>query len=70
MFAPAKTPAPIIALLDKEILRVLNDPAIKERLFNTGTGVGDSSPEQLTATIKSEVARWGKVIKDAGIRYE
>jgi tripartite-type tricarboxylate transporter receptor subunit TctC len=70
MFAPAKTPAPIIALLNKEIVRVLNEPAIKERFFSSGTEVVASSPEQLAATRKSEMARWGKVIKDAGIRDE
>ncbi|OGA42315.1 MAG: hypothetical protein A3G24_11530 [Betaproteobacteria bacterium RIFCSPLOWO2_12_FULL_62_13] len=68
MFAPAQTPATIINRLNQEIVRVLNEANLKERLFNVGLeGVG-SSPEQLTAAIKSDMAKWGKVIKDAGIR--
>jgi tripartite-type tricarboxylate transporter receptor subunit TctC len=41
-----------------------------ERLFNTGTESVASSPDQLAATIKSEMVKWGKVIRDAGIREE
>ena len=40
---------------------------VKERLFNAGAEVVASSPEEFAATIKSEMTKWGKVIKDAGI---
>ena len=67
-FAPAKTPAPIISRLNQEILLLLNKPDVKEKFLNSGVETVGSTPEQFAATIKSEVARLGKVIKDAGIR--
>ena len=41
---------------------------VKDKFFNAGQATVGGSPEQLAATIKSEVARWGKVIKEAGIK--
>jgi tripartite-type tricarboxylate transporter receptor subunit TctC len=70
VFAPAKTPAAIINRLNREIVRALNQGDVKERLFNTGVEVVASTPAQLAATMKSEMAKYGKVIKDAGIRVE
>ena len=67
-FAPARTPAPIINRLNQEILLLLNRAEVKEKFLNAGVETVGSSPEQFAATIKSEVARLGKVIKDAGIR--
>ena len=65
---PAKTPATIINRLNQEIVRALNQADVKERLFNSGVAVVGSSPEELGKFIKSEIAKWGKVIKDANIR--
>ena len=70
MFAPAATPAPIISRLNQESTRVLSSADVKEKLFNTGIESVASTPEQFTATLKSEMARMGKVIRDAGIRVE
>jgi tripartite-type tricarboxylate transporter receptor subunit TctC len=67
MFAPAKTPAAIIHLLNQEIVRALNRADVKELFLNSGAEVVGSSPEEFAATIKSDMARLGKVIKDAGI---
>jgi tripartite-type tricarboxylate transporter receptor subunit TctC len=64
---PTKTPATIISRLNQEIVRALNQSDVKERLFNSGVVVVGSSPEELGKFIKSEVAKWGKVIKDADI---
>jgi len=69
-FAPAATPPTIVARLNEEIVRFLTRVDVKEKLFNTGMDTIGSSPEQLAATLKSEVARIGKVSKDAGIRME
>ena len=68
MFAPQKTPAAIISRLNQEIVRVLNQADMKEKLSGSGVEIVGSSPEQLGAMVKSEVARMGKVIKDAGIK--
>jgi tripartite-type tricarboxylate transporter receptor subunit TctC len=70
VFAPAKTPAAIITRLNREIVRVLHEPGVKDRLFNTGVEVIGNTPAQLAAIMKSEMTRYGKVIKDAGIRIE
>ena len=67
VYAPAKTPAPIISRLNQEIVRLLNRTDIKEKLLNVGVEVFASLPEQLAAAIKSEIALWSKVIKDTGI---
>ena len=70
MFAPAKTPEPVIKRLNQEIVKVLNQPDVKEKLFNSGIETVGSSPEQLLATVKSEMVTLGKLIKDAGIRVD
>ena len=70
VYAPAKMPATIIRRLNQEIVRILKRPDVKEKLFNTGVEVVASTPEQFADAVKSEMARMGKVIKDAGIRVE
>ena len=70
VFAPAGTPPAIVNRLNKEIARVLNQPETKERFFSVGMEVEGSSPEALAATMKAEIVRLGKVIKDANIRDE
>jgi tripartite-type tricarboxylate transporter receptor subunit TctC len=67
LFAPAKTPDPIIRRLNNEIARYLQTAEAKDRLTGFGVEPVGSSPEELAATVKSEMARLGKVIKDAGI---
>ncbi len=69
-FAPAATPSAIIVRLNQEIVRFLGSPDYKERLFRTGVEAVGSTPEEFGIKIKSEIARMGKVIKDAGIREE
>ena len=70
VFAPAKTPAAIIDRLNREIVLFLTRAEVKEQLFNIGQEVVASTPAQLAATVKSEMTRLGKVIKDVGIRAE
>jgi len=69
-FAPARTPPAIIGRLSKEILGVLNRPDIKEKFLLTGVEIYATSPAQFAMTIKSDMAKWGKLIKDAGIRAD
>lgn len=68
--APAKTPAALISRLNQDIVRVLNRADVKERHFTAGVETVASSPDELLTTMKSDIARWGKVIKDANIRVE
>jgi len=70
IFAPAKTPAAAIKRLNQEIVRLVKTPEAREKFFNSGSEVVGSSPEELAAAGKSETAKWGKVIKEAGIRVE
>jgi len=68
MFAPAKTPAAIITRVNQEVVRFLNRPEVKERFLNAGSEVVASTPEQFAATMKADLARWEKVIKDLGLK--
>ena len=68
MFAPSKTPAEVINRLNQEIVGFLNTTETRERFFNFGLATVGSSPEQLADKMKSEMAKWGKLIKEAGIR--
>ncbi len=68
VFVPAKTPDALVARLNQEIVRVLQGPESKERLVSVGLEAVGSTPAQLATAIKEEVARMGKVIKDAGIQ--
>ena len=70
ILAPAKTPEAIINRLNGEIVKVLRMAATKEKLLNSGIEIVGSSPEELASKMKFEIARMGKVIKDAGIRIE
>ena len=63
-----QTPDAIIRRLNQEIRRA--QAGLKEKLLNDGAEVLDMSPEQFAAAMKSDMARWGKVIKDADIRAE
>jgi tripartite-type tricarboxylate transporter receptor subunit TctC len=70
VFAPAGTPSAVIATLRNEIVVLLKDPQLRERLRATGAEAVGSTPEALAAKIRAEVERMGKVIKAAGIRAE
>jgi tripartite-type tricarboxylate transporter receptor subunit TctC len=70
LFAPAGTPDPIVRRLNQEFVRVVNLPEARERLFSGGVDAVGSSPEEFGAIVKSDMAKMGKVIKDADIRVE
>ena len=70
MLAPAKTPAFIVNRLNQDLARYLNMPEAKDQFFKSGSETVGSSPAELAVAMKAEIARWGKVIKDAGIKAE
>ena len=70
VFAPAGTPAAAINRLNREMVRFLNTAGARERLFNSGVEAVGSSPEELAATMKSEMTKLGKLIKDLGITID
>lgn len=66
--APASTPRDIVDRLNAEIVRVLNTPEIRQRLtLETFQPIG-STPEQLGSHIKSEIARWSRIVKESGAK--
>ncbi len=67
LFAPAGTPQAIIARLNREVRRYLETAEAKEMFLKGGIEAFGSTPEELTATMKSEIANIGKVLKAAGI---
>jgi tripartite-type tricarboxylate transporter receptor subunit TctC len=69
-YAPAKTPAKIVARLNRTMVQVLSRSDVKEHFAVSGIEAVGSSPQELTVQMKAEIARWGKVIKEAGIRAE
>lgn len=69
-FAPARTPAALIGRLHREMVQVLNLPAVRDKLLSTGTEVVGSSPEQLLAAGQADMARWGRVIRELGIKSD
>lgn len=70
ILAPAGVPREIVAKLHSEIARALNAPEVKSRLQAEGSRVVASTPEEYGAMIRSEMEKWAKVIKAAGIRVE
>jgi tripartite-type tricarboxylate transporter receptor subunit TctC len=70
VFAPNKTPAPLINRLNAEILQALGKPETKKRFFDSGVETIGGSPGQLAAAVKSEMTVLGKLIKDSGIRAD
>jgi tripartite-type tricarboxylate transporter receptor subunit TctC len=70
VLAPAKTPRTIIDKLNAEIVRILRSPDVQSRLAADGSEAVGNTPEQFGAHIKAEVAKWSKVIQEAGIKAE
>jgi len=70
ILAPAKTPRPIVEKLNRELNAVLTDPAIVERLATLGIEVTPGSPQKLADQIRDDLAKYGEVVKAAGIKAE
>jgi tripartite-type tricarboxylate transporter receptor subunit TctC len=70
ILAPAGTPKEIIAKLNVEVLKALADPEIRNKLENLGFTVRGSSPEELGALTRDQLAKYARVIKEMGIAIE
>jgi tripartite-type tricarboxylate transporter receptor subunit TctC len=70
VIAPAGTPPEVVAKLNAEISRSLALPEMKENLGKQGAEVRTNTPEQFSAFIRDEKARWAKVVKDANVKVE
>jgi tripartite-type tricarboxylate transporter receptor subunit TctC len=68
LWAPAGTPASIIAKISADTRKALTDPVVREKLGNLGNDVLDMSPEEFARYVRSEIAGYDRVIKGAGIK--
>ena len=67
---PAGLPKAVVARLSKETIAAVESPEVRDRIMAAGGEARSSTPEQFSAFIKEEIARWGRVIKAAGVRVE
>jgi tripartite-type tricarboxylate transporter receptor subunit TctC len=68
LFAPAKTSPGIVRKASADTRTALADPAIKDKLAQSGYAAESSTPEELAQLLKSDIARWGQVVKEAGLK--
>jgi tripartite-type tricarboxylate transporter receptor subunit TctC len=68
LFAPAGTPPQIVTLLNADVAKVLAMPEVKELLAKQGLEAAPSTPEGLGRELKSDVAKFGKLLRDAGVQ--
>jgi tripartite-type tricarboxylate transporter receptor subunit TctC len=68
VLAPAGTPAPVIAKFNAALVAALNEPDLRSRLHNAGVTPAPSTPEAFEKYLYEENARWGKIIRDKGIK--
>ena len=66
MFAPAGTPAPVLAKLNTALVKVLNQAEVKKKINEQGAETYSETPEQFAAFIQAESVKWGKVVKESG----
>jgi tripartite-type tricarboxylate transporter receptor subunit TctC len=70
LVAPAGTPADVIARLNAETARILNMREMKERTASQGIELGPSTPQELAAFLKADIAKWSKAIRETGIKMD
>jgi tripartite-type tricarboxylate transporter receptor subunit TctC len=70
LFAPARTPPAVVAKLNAAVVTSLNDPELRRKLIDAGAIPAAGTPEALAQHLKSEIARWGKIIKEKGIKSD
>ena len=70
LFAPAATPKPVVDRLQGEVKKILAMPDIAAKLAEAGLDAVGSTPEELAAYQRAEIAKWAKVVKDSGAKVE
>ena len=70
IFGPASLPRTMVTWLNQTMNRVLVEPDLRKRLADSGLEVETSTPEQMQKTVVDDMARWGKVIREANIRVD
>jgi tripartite-type tricarboxylate transporter receptor subunit TctC len=70
LFVPAKTPPEVVRKISADTNTALANPAIRDKLAETGYAAGGSSPEELGTLLKSEIVRWSALVKSVGITLD
>ncbi|MPZ42651.1 MAG: tripartite tricarboxylate transporter substrate binding protein [Betaproteobacteria bacterium] len=70
VLGPSGIPQPIVATLNREIVRIVAAPALREKLIAQYFVPAPSTPEQMTTIVRQDIARWAKLIKQVGIRVD
>ena len=70
LFAPAGTPADIVAKLNTEVMRIMRLPEVQARLVTEGAKSRPNTPAEFAVFVKAEMTKWGKVIRDAGVHVD
>jgi tripartite-type tricarboxylate transporter receptor subunit TctC len=70
LVAPKGTPQPVVDKLNREVVRILGEPDVRQKFNQSGNFAVTSTPEEFSAFIKKEAERWSKALKDANIKYD
>jgi len=70
VFVPAKTPKPIVDRLNAELVKALKEPNVRVRFAQIGAEPVGSSPQELANTLKTETARWAKIVRERNIKAD
>jgi tripartite-type tricarboxylate transporter receptor subunit TctC len=70
VFAPAGTPKPIVAVLGKEVVRIMNVPDVRERFANDGFEPAGTGPAEFARFLRVELVKWAKAVEMAGVKPE
>jgi tripartite-type tricarboxylate transporter receptor subunit TctC len=70
MFAPAATPKDVVLKIQQQIAKILTESEVRERLAALGTEPVGNPPDEFDAIVRTEIGKWAKVVKDAGIKVE
>lgn len=70
VFLPAGVPKPILTKMNGEIRRIVDIPDVRQKLVSQGADPETNTPEEFAAYVKSEMAKWGKVVRDTGARAD
>jgi len=68
--APARTPQPVIDKLNREMVKVLALPEVKEKLAGVGAEPVGNSPQEFAAVIRADVAKWKRIVQETGAKAE
>ena len=68
LFAPAKTPQPVLDKINADFQTAFNDPAVRQRLLEAGAEADPGTQEQMRQRLRGEIDKWARVIKTAGIK--